>query len=105
MNWKGDYYLGIPLEWDYNKVHSERNVKLSMPGYVKEALIEFNHESTTQHFFALPYREPVYGRRVRYVDMIDVPTFTKQQIYLLQRIYGFFVLCSSNRKYYDACTK
>ena len=54
MNWKGDYYLGMTLEWDYNKVHSERNAKLLMPGYVKAALIKFNHESTTQQFSASP---------------------------------------------------
>ena len=39
MNWKGDYYLGMTLEWNYHKIHSERNVCLSMPGYVSEALI------------------------------------------------------------------
>ena len=54
INWKGDYYLGITLEWDPNKVHSEGNVKLSMSGYVKEALIKFNHESTTQQFSVSP---------------------------------------------------
>ena len=43
MNWKGNYYLGMTLEWNYHKIYSERNIRLSMPGYVKEALIEFKH--------------------------------------------------------------
>ena len=43
MNWIGDYYLGMTLEWNYHKILSKRNVRLLMPGYVKEALIEFKH--------------------------------------------------------------
>ena len=86
MNWEGDYYLGMTLEWTYHNIHSERNVRLSMPGYVKEALIEFK-----QRFSASPFRDPVYGRKVQYADVIDIPTFTKKQIHLLQRICGKFL--------------
>ena len=78
MNWIGDYYLGMTLEWKYHKIHSERNVRLSMPGYVKEALIEFNHHFIKQQFSASPFRDPVYGRKVQYADVIDMPTFTKK---------------------------
>ena len=48
MKWVGDYYLGMTLEWDYNKIHSKQNVQLSMPGYVKEALIKFKHHFVKQ---------------------------------------------------------
>ena len=34
---QGDKFIGITLEWDYEK----RHVHLSMPGYVPEALIRF----------------------------------------------------------------
>ena len=45
MNQKGDYYLGMTLEWDYNKIHSNRNVQLSIPGYVNNSR---PHHSKTQ---------------------------------------------------------
>jgi hypothetical protein len=41
---KAEFYLGITIKWDYDK----RTAKLSMPGYVKEALLEFQHEGTTK---------------------------------------------------------
>ena len=60
VDWDGALYCGISLEWDYTK----RKVRLSMPDYVKNALI------TLQHI--LPYRPqhapshwqaPVYGSK------------------------------------------
>ena len=33
-DWKGEKYIGITLDWDYER----RQVHLSMPGYVKRAL-------------------------------------------------------------------
>ena len=38
-DWKGNRYIGITLNWDYQK----RQVHLSMPGYVERALKQFNH--------------------------------------------------------------
>ena len=55
MNWKGDYYLGMTLEWNYLKIHSERIVRLSLPGYVREALIEFKHHFVKQQFSVSPF--------------------------------------------------
>ena len=80
MNWIGNYYLGTTLEWNYHKIHSKRNVRLSMPGYVKEALIKFKHQFIKQQFSASPFFDPVYGRKVQYADVIDIPTFTKKKI-------------------------
>ena len=40
QDWKGTKYAGINLDWDYIK----RAVHLSIPGYVKDALIRFKHE-------------------------------------------------------------
>ena len=37
--WEGTRYLGLTLDWDYNG----RHVHLSMPGYIKKALIRFGH--------------------------------------------------------------
>jgi len=38
-DWTGTRYIGITLDWDYNK----RQVHLSMPNYVKKALKQFQH--------------------------------------------------------------
>ena len=37
IDWKGETLCGIALKWDYNK----RTVDLSIPGYVKKALLKF----------------------------------------------------------------
>ena len=68
----------MTLEWNYHKIHSERNVRLSMPGYVKEALIEFKHNFIKQQFSASLFRDPIYGSKVQYADVIEIPTFTKK---------------------------
>ena len=91
INLKGDYYLGITLEWNYHKIHSERNVWLSMPGYVKEALIEFKRHFVKQQFSASPFQEPVYGSKVQYADIIEIPIIIKKQIHILQQICGKFL--------------
>ena len=59
-----------------------------MPGYVKAALIKFNHHSSKQQFTASPYTSPFYSRKVYFADPIDSPTFTPTQIHFLQRIVG-----------------
>ena len=39
-DWIGHRYIGITLDWDYK----QRQVHLSMPGYIKKALKQFCHE-------------------------------------------------------------
>jgi len=39
-DWKGEKYIGLTLDWDYER----REVHLSMPGYVAKARKEFGHE-------------------------------------------------------------
>ena len=48
-----------------------------MPGYVKEALIEFKHHFVKEQFSASSFRDQIYGRKVQYADVIEIPTFTK----------------------------
>ena len=38
-DWTGNLYCGITLEWDY----INRTVNISMPGYIKKKLQEYNH--------------------------------------------------------------
>ena len=98
MNWNGDYYLGMTLEWNYHKIHSERNIQLSMSGYVKEALIEFKYHFIKQQFLASPFRDPIYGSKVQYVDVIGIPTFTqKTSPPATKNMWKISILCPSNQ--------
>jgi hypothetical protein len=38
-DWKGERYCGLTIKWDY----AGQKVHLSMPGYVRKALIRFRH--------------------------------------------------------------
>ena len=58
-SWDPDYYLSITLEWDYNK----RTCKLSMPEYVKQALIKFKHNLEQKCYSPSPYTPPIYGKK------------------------------------------
>ena len=44
INWMGERYIGITLDWDYEK----RQVHLSMPNNVRKALKQFQHVQTSQ---------------------------------------------------------
>ena len=39
-DWEGERFVGIKLNWDYNK----RTVTMSMPGYIEAALKRFQHK-------------------------------------------------------------
>ena len=45
--WEGKLYFSVTMKWDYTKIY----VDISMPGYVKEYLNQFNHRQpkNTQH--------------------------------------------------------
>lgn len=44
LNWKGALFCGISLDWDYNA----HTVCLSMPGYVDQALHQFENVANTK---------------------------------------------------------
>ena len=64
-DWTGEKYLGLTLKWDY----VNRNVSVSMPGYVKSALLKFQCEATTKPQYA-PHRwnQPTHSVKTQYAD-------------------------------------
>eukprot|EP00804_Cyclotella_cryptica_P028785 CCRYP_018721-RB/>CCRYP_018721-RB protein AED:0.41 eAED:0.41 QI:0/0/0/1/0/0/3/0/816 len=70
-DWTGSRYIGITLDWDYDK----HRVHLSIPGYVKKALSQFQHPrpQTPQHapFPATPIN---YGARQQYAQTPSTTT-------------------------------
>ena len=58
-DWKAEKYAGISLDWDYDN----RCVHLSMPGYVKEALVRFGHKFNKIRDQPHRHEQPVYGSK------------------------------------------
>jgi hypothetical protein len=48
LNWEGNLYCGIKLDWDY----MADTIDLSMPGYVEKALQHFQHPTPCQPYHA-----------------------------------------------------
>ena len=66
-DWKGSKYAGLTLDWDY----AGRRVHLSMPGYVKEALVRFKHN--LRKFTSQPHKHvaKTYGAKIQYAPPED----------------------------------
>eukprot|EP00536_Pseudo-nitzschia_multiseries_P018927 jgi/Psemu1/58057/gm1.58057_g len=88
VDWSGKQYVGVHLRWDYDK----REVRLSMNGYVEQALKEFEHVQLT-HTFAGPSRAdvPAYGKKIQYAKLEDVTTLSDEEIKFIQQVTGKFL--------------
>ena len=89
MNWKGDLFCGVQLNWDYKN----RTVDLSMPDYVQKALIKFGHKppQKPQHS---PYQAaPItYGSKTQQLPQPDnSPALAPKQIKFIQQVVGTFL--------------
>ena len=80
--------FGLTLKWDY----VNRNVSVSMPGYVKAALLKFQREATTKPQDALHrWNKPTYGTKTQYAetDKSDL-VYAKSALYV-QQVCGTFL--------------
>ncbi len=59
-DWTGDLYRGIKLDWDYKN----RTVNISMPGYMKKKLQEYEHARTSKPHYC-PYSPEQYGSKAQ----------------------------------------
>jgi hypothetical protein len=85
-DWTGGLYCGIALTWDYRK----RSVKLSMPGYIEQALHKFqNPKPTRPQHLPYPYKEPTYGVNIQLTAPLDnSPPVEKKEITRIQQVLG-----------------
>ena len=88
-DWAAKRYIGITLDWDYNK----KQVHLSMPGYVKKALKQFQHIWTgkPQHspFQSAPIK---YGAKKQYAkNDSNAPKLNKKGKKFVQQVCGKFL--------------
>eukprot|EP00957_Ditylum_brightwellii_P166630 12684276-Ditylum_brightwellii.AAC.1 len=77
-DWSGERYHGITIEWDYEQGH----VNLSMPGYICNVLMKFQHAMPKYQQDA-PHKHilPRYGQTVQYAIKDDpLPTLPETQI-------------------------
>ena len=88
-DWTGTRYIGITLDWDYEN----RQVHLSLPGYVKKALLQFNHTKPTKRQDSpFPYTPPNYGQKKQYAQQhSDAPALDKKGKLFIQQVCGKFL--------------
>jgi hypothetical protein len=87
-DWTGKRYIGITLDWDYNKCQ----VHLSMPNYVQKALKQFQHKAgRLQH---APYQTaPIqYGAKKQYATQESkAPLLDNKAKWFIQQVCGKFL--------------
>ena len=87
-DWKGERYIGIDLNWDYEK----RTLKTSMKDYVRKALIQFQHEAPKKHYYApSKYIPPKYGSTQQMTKIDTTEPISKDQKLFLQQVTGKFL--------------
>ena len=88
VDWDAKQYIGINLDWDYE----QRTVKLSMQGYVEQALIELEHDLPKQtHKGPSKAIQRVYGQKIQFAETDDSPPMTPIEIKYKQRAVGKFL--------------
>jgi hypothetical protein len=90
-DWEGTQYLRLTLDWDY----TERKVHISMPGYIKNALIRFGHELPDKPQMQ-PYSNttPTYGATVQYAKAANLsPAATKAEEKFIWQVIGVLLYC------------
>ena len=87
-DWKGERFIGITIDWDYEN----REVHLSMPGYVAEALECFQHPHPKRGQDQ-PHKHvaPNYGQKVQYEHVDESELLDKDGKTYIQQVTGTFL--------------
>ena len=88
-DWHGTKYIGLTLEWDYER----REVHVSMPGYIAKARKEFGHEMPKKRqdspYPSIPIK---YGAKHQYAEPADAsPLLDAEGKNYIQRVNGKFL--------------
>jgi hypothetical protein len=83
MDWVATVDSGMTLKWDYEK----RTCDISMPGYVSNVLIKFQHDAP-KHPQHTPsrYATPVYGAKSQYATTDETPPLMAKQCFTIQKV-------------------
>ena len=87
-DWTRDKYLSLTLKW----YCVNRNLSVSMSGYVKADLLKFQHEATTKLQDA-PHRwnEPTYGAKTQYANNDKANLVDANSTLYVQQVCGTFL--------------
>jgi hypothetical protein len=87
-DWTGDRYIGIHLLWDYDK----RQVHLSTPDYVKNALKQFHHKLRKRQHQPFPHTPIEYGAKQQFVkESSKSPKLDAKGKKFVQQVCGNFL--------------
>ena len=86
-DWEPTFYLEVTLEFNYE----DRTCKMSMPGYVKQALIKLQDEFKKTTNSPSPFMPPVYGQKIQMASIDKTSPMTKQQTTILQQVCETFL--------------
>jgi hypothetical protein len=87
-DWTGTRYIGIILDWDYNK----RQVHLSMLNYMKKALKQFQHIAGKLHHSPYPSVPIQYGAKKQYATQESTtPLLDDKAKHFIQQVCGKFL--------------
>ena len=87
VDWKGHLFVGIKLEWDYEK----RTLDTHVPGYVKNALHKYQHKSPTKPQHAPATAAPIaYGAKIQKATKDTSPLISAERIKKIQEVIGTF---------------
>jgi hypothetical protein len=88
VDMEGKQYIGIHLDWDYQK----RQLITSMQGYVEQALKELEHAMPLKPCHAPSKAErPSYGAKIQYAKEDDSPELKPKDVKFIQRTTGKFL--------------
>ena len=84
---KEEKYLGLTLEWNYDKGW----VRISMPGYVLQAIKRFQHVARTRRQDAPhAYKKPTYGKPTQYAEDDESQPVSATTKTYIQQVVGMF---------------
>ena len=88
-DWTGTRYLGLTLDWDY----AQKQVHMSMPEYVPDALVRFKHERPRRTQTAPHASIPItYGAKQQYAPAeAEANELDKKGKLFVQQVLGTFL--------------
>ena len=87
-DWTGTRYIGITLDWDYKRAR----VHLSMPGYIRKALSQFQHSKRRKQNTPFPCAPIQYGATTQYATKTSTaPAVNEHDKKFIQQVCGKFL--------------
>ena len=85
--WAGDRYLGITLKWDY----INRSLRVSIPGYVKSAVLKFQLKATKKKYAPHCWNYHIYGAKTQYANTSTSDLVDNHSTLYVQKFCGTFL--------------